>query len=179
MYLLIDSTVHSHTRLQWSTLSNLVFFFGTIFQHFFKVLDIFSSRLIRLTHGKMAETGKEEVDGGNEVNDPPEWGEDATKGMKNDGKQMESPVKEKSLRLMKTFRASFKAVSPMTLKNKRSENTDSDQSQISNSPLQPPSSPSKCIHNVMKKCCCFLVTMSSQGQSYKRKSRIYGTYRLL
>ncbi|XP_077053153.1 exocyst complex component 3-like protein 4 [Siphateles boraxobius] len=84
----------------------------------------------------MAETGKEVVDGGYE------WGEDATKGMKNDGKQMESPAKEKSLGLMKTLRESFKGVSPMTLKNKRSENTDSDQSHISNSPLQPPSSPS-------------------------------------
>lgn len=91
----------------------------------------------------MAETGKEEVDGGNEVNDPPEWGEDATKDLKNAGKQMESPVKEKSLRLMKSFRASLKAVSPMTLKNKRSESTDSEQ--ISNSPLRPQSSPSKCI----------------------------------
>ncbi|XP_067278602.1 exocyst complex component 3-like protein 4 [Pseudorasbora parva] len=90
----------------------------------------------------MAETGKEEVGGGNEVNDPPEWGEDATKGFKNGGKQMESPVKEKNLGLMKTFRASLKAVSPMTLKNKRSENTDSDQSQASNSPLRPQSSPS-------------------------------------
>ncbi|KAK7148916.1 hypothetical protein R3I93_013057 [Phoxinus phoxinus] len=89
----------------------------------------------------MAETGKEEVDGGNEVNDPPEWGEDATKGMKNGGKQT-SPVKEKSPGLIKTLRASFKAASPMTLKNKRSENTDSDQSQISNSPLRPPPSPS-------------------------------------
>lgn len=88
----------------------------------------------------MAETRKEEVDGGNEVNDPPEWGEDATKDLKNGGKQMESPVKEKSLGLMKSFRASLKAV-----KNKRSESTDSDQSQISNSPLRPPSSPSKCI----------------------------------
>lgn len=93
----------------------------------------------------MAETRKEEVDGGNEVNDPPEWGEDATKDLKNGGKQMESPVKEKSLGFMKTFRASLKAVSPMALKNKRSESTDSDQSQISNSPLRPPSSPSKCI----------------------------------
>jgi len=160
MYLLIDSTFHSHTRLQWSTLSNLALFFGTIFQHFFKVLDIFSSSLIRLTHGKMSETGKEEVDG---VNDPPEWGEDATKGMKNGGKQMESPVKEKNPGLMKTFRNSLKVLSPLTLKNKMSENTDSDQSQISNSPSRPPSSPSKCIHNVIKKCCCFLVTMSSQG----------------
>lgn len=90
----------------------------------------------------MAETGKEEVGGVNEVNDPPEWGEDATKSLKNGGKQMESPVKEKNLGIMKTFRASLKAVSPMTLKNKRSENTDSDQSQASNSPLRPQSSPS-------------------------------------
>ncbi|XP_048060344.1 exocyst complex component 3-like protein 4 [Megalobrama amblycephala] len=90
----------------------------------------------------MAETRKEEVDGGNEVNDPPEWGEDATKDLKNGGKQMESPVKEKSIGLMKSFRASLKAVSPMSSKNKRSESTDSDQSQISNSTLRSPSSPS-------------------------------------
>lgn len=94
-------------------------------------------------HGKMAETRKEEVDGGNEVNDPPEWGEDATKDLKNGGKLMESPVKEKSLGLMKSFRASLKAVSPMSSKNKRSESSDSDQ--ISNSTLRPPPSPSKCI----------------------------------
>ncbi|ROK15755.1 Exocyst complex component 3-like protein 4 [Anabarilius grahami] len=90
----------------------------------------------------MAETRKEEVDGGNEVNDPPEWGEDATKDLKNGGKPMESPVKEKNLGLMKSFRASLKAVSPMSSKNKRSESTDSDQSQISNSTLRPTSSPS-------------------------------------
>ncbi|KAG1950583.1 exocyst complex component 3-like protein [Pimephales promelas] len=98
--------------------------------------------LIRLTHGKMSETGKEEVDG---VNDPPGWGEDATKGIKNGGKQMESPVKEKNPGLMKTFRNSLKVLSPLTLKNKMSENTDSDQSQISNSPSRPPSSPNSAV----------------------------------
>ncbi|KAL0177555.1 hypothetical protein M9458_026449, partial [Cirrhinus mrigala] len=37
----------------------------------------------------MAEVAKEEVDGENEVNDPPERDEDATKGLNNGEKQME------------------------------------------------------------------------------------------
>ncbi|XP_043085423.1 exocyst complex component 3-like protein 4 isoform X1 [Puntigrus tetrazona] len=87
----------------------------------------------------MAETTKEEVDGGNKVNDPPEWDEDTTKGLKNGGEQMESLVKEKSLGVLKTFRRSLKGFSPKTQKDKRSENTDD---QSSNSPLRPPHSPS-------------------------------------
>uniref|UniRef100_A0A671TDM4 Exocyst complex component 3-like protein 4 n=1 Tax=Sinocyclocheilus anshuiensis TaxID=1608454 RepID=A0A671TDM4_9TELE len=90
----------------------------------------------------MAEATKEEVDGGNEVNDPSEWVEDATKGLKNGEKQMESPVKEKSLGFRMSFRESLKAVSkksPIVFKNKRSENTDD---QSSNAPLRPPHSPS-------------------------------------
>ncbi len=93
-------------------------------------------------HGQMAETTKEEVDGGNEVNDPSEWDDDATKGLKNCGEQMESPVKEKSLGVLKSFRRSLKGFSPKTQKDKRSENTDD---QTSNSPLRSPHSPSKCI----------------------------------
>lgn len=90
-------------------------------------------------HGQMAETTKEEVDGGNEVNDPSEWDDDATKGLKNSGEQMESPVKEKSLGVLKSFRRSLKGFSPKTQKDKRSENTDD---QTSNSPLRSPHSPS-------------------------------------
>uniref|UniRef100_A0A8C1T9H9 Exocyst complex component 3-like 4 n=2 Tax=Cyprinus carpio TaxID=7962 RepID=A0A8C1T9H9_CYPCA len=90
-------------------------------------------------HGQMAETTKEEVDGGNEVNDPSEWDEDATKGLKNGGEQMESPVKEKSLGVLKSFKRSLKGFSPKTQKDKRSENTDD---QSSNSPLRPTHSPS-------------------------------------
>lgn len=93
-------------------------------------------------HGQMAETTKEEVDAGNEVNDPSEWAEDATKGSKNGEKQMESPLKEKSLGFRMSFRESLKAVSkksPIVFKNKRSENSDD---QSSNSPLRPPHSPS-------------------------------------
>lgn len=95
--------------------------------------------MIRLMHGQMAETTKEEVDGGNEVNDPSEWDDDATKGLKNSGEQMESPVKEKSLGVLKSFRRSLKGFSPKTQKDKRSENTDD---QTSNSPLRSPHSPS-------------------------------------
>ncbi|XP_043085424.1 exocyst complex component 3-like protein 4 isoform X2 [Puntigrus tetrazona] len=90
----------------------------------------------------MAETTKEEVDGGNKVNDPPEWDEDTTKGLKNGGEQMESLVKEKSLGVLKTFRRSLKGFSPKTQKDKRSENTDD---QSSNSPLRPPHSPNSAV----------------------------------
>ncbi|XP_016123820.1 exocyst complex component 3-like protein 4 isoform X2 [Sinocyclocheilus grahami] len=92
--------------------------------------------------GQMAETTKEEVDGGNEVNDPSEWDEDATKGLKNGGEQMESPVKEKSLGVLKSFRRSLKGFSPKTQKDKSLENTDD---QSSNSPLQPPQSPNSAV----------------------------------
>ncbi|KTF93849.1 hypothetical protein cypCar_00032092 [Cyprinus carpio] len=93
-------------------------------------------------HGQMAETTKEEVDAGNEVNDPSEWVEDATKGSKNGEEQMDSPVKEKSPGFRMSFRESLKAVSkksPIVFKSKKSENTDD---QSSNSPLRPPQSPS-------------------------------------
>ncbi|KAK2896476.1 hypothetical protein Q8A67_010964 [Cirrhinus molitorella] len=91
---------------------------------------------------QMAEVTKEEVDGENEVNDPPEWAEDATKGLNNGENQMESPVKEKSIGLRKSLRESWKTISkksPMALKSKKSENTDD---QSSNSPLRPMHSPS-------------------------------------
>ncbi|RXN24792.1 exocyst complex component 3 4 isoform X1 [Labeo rohita] len=93
----------------------------------------------------MAEVTKEEVDGENEVNDPPEWAEDATKGLNNGEKQMESAIKEKSLGLRKSIRGSLKAISkksPLSLKNKQSENKDD---HSSNSPLRPLRSPNSAV----------------------------------
>lgn len=113
----------------------------------------------------MAEVTKEEVDGENEVNDPPEWAEDATKGLNNGEKQMESAIKEKSLGLRKSIRGSLKAISkksPMSPKNKKSENKDN---QSSNSPLRPLHSPSKCVTTRRGgKSVVFSVAMASQGQ---------------
>lgn len=97
--------------------------------------------MIQLTFANMAETVKEEVDEANEVNDLPEWHEDAKESLKNGGEHMESPVKQKSTGLMKSFRASLKKVaSPMKIK--KPENTNNGQSQISNAQLQPLHSPS-------------------------------------
>lgn len=92
----------------------------------------------------MAETAKEEVDEETEVNDLPEWDEDAKESLKNDGEHMESPVKQKGTGLMKSFRTSFKKVaSPM--KNKKPEYANNGQSQSLNPQLQPLHSPSKCL----------------------------------
>ncbi len=135
-----------------SAQSKLLLWFWYNNSTFLKVLHAFSAGLIRLMHGQMAETTKEEVDGGNEVNDPSEWDDDATKGLKNSGEQMESPVKEKSLGVLKSFRRSLKGFSPKTQKDKRSENTDD---QTSNSPLRSPHSPSKCITTRHKKVLLF------------------------
>lgn len=97
-------------------------------------------------HGKMAESGRDETDGDNEVNDPSALEVDAlqTKCLKNGEKQTESPVKEK---FMKSLRASLRVVSPLTSKNKRTEDTNND----SDSPLRPPKSPSKHFVNLKYK----------------------------
>ncbi|XP_056616708.1 exocyst complex component 3-like protein 4 [Triplophysa dalaica] len=92
-------------------------------------------------HGKMAESGLDEADGDNEVNDPSTLDADAhqTKFLKNGEKQTESPVKEK---LIKSIRASFRMVNPLTSKNKRPEDTNDDSSQTLDSQLRLPKSPS-------------------------------------
>lgn len=98
-------------------------------------------------HGKMAESGLDEADGDNEVNDPSTLDADAlqTKFLKNGEKQTESPVKEK---LIKSIRASFRMVNPLTSKNKRPEDTNNDSSQTMDSQLRLPKSPSKCFVNL-------------------------------
>lgn len=90
-------------------------------------------------HGKMAESGRDDADGDNEVNDPSALDVDSTqtKSLKNGGKQTESPVKEK----FKSIRASFRAVNALTSKNRRPEDINNDSNQISDSPLRPPNSP--------------------------------------
>ncbi|KAI7806031.1 exocyst complex component 3-like protein 4 [Triplophysa rosa] len=89
----------------------------------------------------MAESGRDEADGDNEVNDPSTLDADAlqTKCLKNGEKQTENPVKEK---FIKSIRASFRAVNPLTSKNKRPEDNNNDSNQISDSQLRPPKSPS-------------------------------------
>ncbi|XP_051506633.1 exocyst complex component 3-like protein 4 isoform X1 [Myxocyprinus asiaticus] len=133
---------HSHLFV----IEEMLYYFQCFFFYFVPVLTQFTG-WIRLMHGKMAESEKAETDGGNEVNDPPAWEKDAlqTKCLKNGGRQLDSPVKEEMVGLMKSFRASLKLVSeksPLTSKNKRSVRTSNDQKQPSNSPLQPPPSPS-------------------------------------